>query len=442
MDDLNVLYKHSIDWALDKAQNSATIALGFHSVVDGMVRFEPNGVEYEMSSIDIPKDLNSTPTSIKTKEDFFRGLAFSFVNGKALQIMIDSKEVYNWIMKKFGSGKPQLGGTSANMAKTLSQFPFPKILVYVYPLTQELIDLFPNSDNLFTIHENEIKHLKDIEAEKGIKAIHWIFEFFQGQKIKIKGKEYTCPRSNRFIASWNPVNSRLEIKEPFRSYVINHAEEISRFLVSGFHIMRENYPNGESVRERMKDLKKFMEDMRRENPRLFFHLEFASIRRDGVRKSVERILFPISDSLGTNEVELSWIAQDLSLKANPVQIQKGDVNEITKVLLSLREMGLKRVHFHTLGFYLLGFDEDFYDVGEEKNALAFAALAAAQRARDGHLNTERIKEILRIPTSNLDYREWKSDKTHFILLPTKVIKNQKISVGLGDTISSLGFALG
>ncbi len=436
---LNDIYEKSINWAVNHSKKLSTIALGFHSVIDGLVKLDPSSVEKEIS-VDVPKDLNSIPTSIETKDDFFEGLLFSFVNGKALQIMIDSEEVYSWIKEKFGTGTLRLGGTSANMAKTLSNFSFPKVLIYAYPLTKELAGLFPDSKNLFVVHDHELQHPKNLHLEHGVKAIHWIFEFSQGQKIKIKGKEYVCPRSNRFIASWNPVNSRLEIRDPFRSYVLEHAKEISKFLVSGFHIMRDNYPNGESAKDRMAEVAKFIKQMKEKNPRIQFHLEFASIRRNGVRKAVESVLFPISDSLGANEVELSWIANDMGMDATG--IEAGNVERISNVLSKLRYMGLKRIHFHTLGFYLLAFDENFYDPESERNALAFAALAAAQRARDGYIAQDKIKEILDIPLSNAKYQEWKSNGTTFILFPTKIIQNQKISVGLGDTISSLGFVLG
>lgn len=423
---------------MNRVKNSSTIALGFHSVIDGLIKVDPKKYP-EMENVS-PVGIDELPSSIRSERDFFAGLAYSFINGKALQMMIDSEEVYRYLLEKFGTGELRLGGTSANMAKALSNFPFPKILIYAYPLTKELAELFPDRDNLFVAQDKGLSKPKDAYNGRGIKAIHWIFEFSRGQKMKIADKIYVCPRSNRFIASWNPVNSRLEIREPFRSYVLAHAEEISKFLISGFHIMRETYPNGESVKDRINDLAKFIWEMRRRNSKIRFHLEFASIKRDGVRKAVEEILFPISDSLGVNEVELSWIARDLGI--DPQGIEDGNVEKISKVLLKLREMGLKRAHFHTLGFYLLAFDADLHDIENEKMALAFAATVAAQRAKDGYLNSEKLKDVLDIPISNGDYHEWKVGKTVFIFFPTKVVPAPKITVGLGDTISSLGFVLG
>ncbi len=429
------LYDGVIDWGIKRAQNSKMIALGFHSVIDGLVKVDSQKIGN--LDIPIPRDLSEIPDSIKCAEDFWKGLIFSFVNGSALQLMIDSKEVYEWIMKTFGTGTLRLGGTSANMAKGLVPFPFEKILVYVYPLKKEIATLFPNSKNLFVVGKKGLDHPINAYDGEGIDAIHWIFEFSEGQSITINGKTYTCPRSNRFIASWNPVNSKLEVRDPFKSYVIDHAEEISHFLVSGFHIMQDIYPDGETIEDRIDELLKFIKAVKDKNSKMKFHLEFASIRRDRVRKAVEEKLFSRFDSLGLNEVELSWIARDMGYDGK--DIFNLDVERISRVISKIMKGNLSRVHFHALGFYLLALRN--YDLESQKKALAFASLAAAQRAMDGEINLERFKYMVDI-YEKYDYKEWEKEEVHFILFPTKVVPSPKITVGLGDTISSLGFVLG
>ncbi|MGC8544982.1 MAG: ADP-dependent glucokinase/phosphofructokinase [Athalassotoga sp.] len=430
------IYDGVIDWGIKRARDSKMIALGFHSVIDGLVKVDPQKIDN--LDLTIPQELSALPDSIKCIDDFWKGLIFSFVNGSALQLMIDSKEVYEWIMKTFGTGTLRLGGTSANMAKGLVPFPFEKILVYVYPLKKEIANLFPNSKNLFVVGKNGLDHPINAYDGEGVDAIHWIFEFSQGQSMTINGKVYTCPRSNRFIASWNPINSKLEVRDPFKSYVIDRAEEISHFLVSGFHIMQEVYPNGETVEDRIDKLLEFVKTVREKNSEMKFHLEFASIRRDRVRNAVEEKLFSRFDSLGLNEVELSWVARDMGYDEK--DILNLDVERISQIISEVMRGNLSRVHFHALGFYLLALKGD-YDLESQKKALAFAALAAAQRAMDGEINLERFKYMLNI-SEKYDYKEWEKEGVHFILFPTKVVPSPKITVGLGDTISSLGFVLG
>ncbi len=439
MTDVEKIYKESLEWGMKRAEKSNTIALGFHCVVDGLVKVHSLEIK-KFKLEDVPEKFEELPTSVKNESDFYKGLLFSFKSGKALQLSVESEEMYSWIMQKFGTGTLRLGGTSANMAKTLSNFPFPKILVYVYPLSKELLSLFPKKKNLFVVQKSGLKHPWKVECKSGIRAVHWIFEFSQGDEIKVNDKRIKCPRSNRFIASWNPVNARLEVKEPFKSYTFEHAKDLSHFLLSGFHIMREVYPNGENARDRIKELAAFIQEMKKRNPKILFHLEFASIRYDGVRKAVEDILFPIVDSLGANEVELSWIARDIGEESGG--IENGNVQNIRRVLLKLRKSGLKRIHFHALGFYLLAFDEKWYNVEVQKQALAFAALSAVQRARDGVLKPNLLRDVLKIPVSDYKYKMWKEGETTFVLLPTKVTPHPKITVGLGDVISSMAFVLG
>ncbi|MGC8683532.1 MAG: ADP-dependent glucokinase/phosphofructokinase, partial [Athalassotoga sp.] len=322
------IYDGVIDWGIKRARDSKMIALGFHSVIDGLVKVDPQKIDN--LDLTIPQELSALPDSIKCIDDFWKGLIFSFVNGSALQLMIDSKEVYEWIMKTFGTGTLRLGGTSANMAKGLVPFPFEKILVYVYPLKKEIANLFPNSKNLFVVGKNGLDHPINAYDGEGVDAIHWIFEFSQGQSMTINGKVYTCPRSNRFIASWNPINSKLEVRDPFKSYVIDRAEEISHFLVSGFHIMQEVYPNGETVEDRIDKLLEFVKTVREKNSEMKFHLEFASIRRDRVRNAVEEKLFSRFDSLGLNEVELSWVARDMGYDEK--DILNLDVERISQII--------------------------------------------------------------------------------------------------------------
>lgn len=431
------LYENIFEFGIEKAKKSKTIALGFHSVIDGLVKIESEKIED--ANVSVIKSLEALPGSIKTVEDFWKGFVFSFTNGNALQLMVDSKDVYEWIMKRFGTGTLRLGGTSANMAKGLVPFPFEKILVYAYPLKKEMANLFPNSQNLFVVGNHGLEHPKDAYDGKGVEAIHWIFEFSAGQSITLNGKSYVCPRSNRFIASWNPVNSKLEIREPFRSYALDHAKEFSHFLISGFHIMQNFYPDGETIENRLDELSNFMKEMKEKNARIKFHIEFASIRRDRVRHAVEDKLFSEFDSLGLNEVELSWIARDLGYDDNA--ILSLNVEKISDLIFKLMKGNLKRVHFHALGFYLVAFDDSIYDAESQKKALAFAALAAAQRASDGEIVLERFKDMIDIP-EKYEYKEWQKNGIHFILFPSKVISSPKITVGLGDTISSLGFVLG
>jgi len=427
------VYEKAYKWAKERIKKSSGIALGFHSVVDGLVNVKEDEFEKIADLKNYIQD--QPPVSIKTPEDFLRGFAYSFSKGKALQIMIESEDVYNWIKENFGFGEIRLGGTSANMAVALSRFGFKDVLIYIYPLSKDLVELFPEGENLKTIDSNgNIVHPKHAWNEEGIKAVHWIFEFKKGQRIS--GVE--CPRDNRFIASWNPVNSKLKISKSFKKHFPEYIDRYRKFIIAGFHIMREVYPDGETVEERFDELVSFVKEIKEKG--ISIHAEMASIRYPRVRRNIVEKIFPLIDSSGMNEVELSWMAKDMGFYSE--ELERSDpvkVYEFLKFLL--KETGIKRIHYHTLGYYMVVSNDG--DKEKELMKLSTAALAAAYRAKFAvSPNIDDLASVMKIPISGIGKKAAETLKhTDAIVLPTKVVEKPELTVGLGDTISSIAFCL-
>ncbi len=429
------LYLKASKKACDFIKRVGGIALGFHSVADGLLVTEEKKLQDLLSQYGI-SDSSDLPESISSVEDFLKGYLFTFSTGKALQMMIDEEDVKKWIEESFGKGTLRLGGTSANMAVALASFGFKRVLVYAYPLVRELAELFPDMENIKTVsRDGRIVHPKKGWKGEKLGAIHWIFEVKKGQRIYLDGREITCPRDNRFIASWNPVNSKLSIADYFIRVYLKRVSEYPKFMLAGFHIMRDVYPDGETVEDRMRDIASFVDKIRKNGAKV--HIEMASIRRERVRKALIEILFPKVDSLGINEVELSWVARDLGL--NDEGILEGDPSAVEKALRQISDRsGIERIHFHTLGYYAL-LEED---AEKEKLGLATAALAAARRAETGFPpNCDELESALKYSLSENGLKASKFFHDDLYILPTKIVPNPKITVGLGDTISSIAFSL-
>ncbi len=429
------LYLEASEKACESIEKASGIALGFHSVADGLLITDEKKLQDLLSQHGI-SDFSNLPESISSVEDFLKGYLFTFSTGKALQMMIDDEDVKNWIEKSFGKGTLRLGGTSANMAVALASFGFKEVLVYVYPLVKELAELFPDMESIRTVSQDgRIVHPKNGWKGEKLGAIHWIFEVKKGQKISLNGEEIVCPRDNRFIASWNPVNSKLSIADYFKKVYLERVSEYPKFMLAGFHIMRDVYPDGETVENRMRDIAAFVDEIRERGAKV--HIEMASIRRERVRKALIEILFPRVDSLGINEVELSWISEDLGQGSEG--ILEGDPRVVERALRRLLEKtGINRIHFHTLGYYML-----LEDGAEKENlGLAVAALAAAKRAETGlPPSCDELKSALEYPLSETGLKASKISSDDLYILPTKIVPDPKITVGLGDTISSIAFSL-
>jgi ADP-dependent phosphofructokinase/glucokinase len=134
------------------------------------------------------------------------------------------------------------------MANSLAPLNLQKILVYTNPLTQQLLELFGENDNLYIVSQVDgniqLRHPHKAWQYKGIEAIHWGFEFAQGTKIQLNGITLTAPRTSRFYPCWNPVNEKLLLSPLFKKGVSHFIDQFSHFIVSGYQLLSPNYPDG------------------------------------------------------------------------------------------------------------------------------------------------------------------------------------------------------
>ncbi|MGB9682431.1 MAG: ADP-dependent glucokinase/phosphofructokinase [bacterium] len=443
------LYQQALEKGWEKLQNIPGVITGFHSTIDGLKRVDENLIAELLKQFPELKTLPEEPTSTIGKPlDFLTDLLVSIKNGLAYQRMIEDEKTFNWVLENIGYDYLRLGGTSANMASLLSPLPIKKILVYANPLTKELAQLFPERDNIFVLKERENKPVllppKKAWDEEGVFAIHWILEYEKGLKVKLNSNTFESPRANRFIAAWNPINCRLKISEIFKRNIFLLDEKFSHFLVSGFHILLERYPEGKTCKDFIIPVASFVKEMK-ERMTLKVHYEFASIGSPTIRKNVISHMFPIVDSLGCNEIELLTLLNDLGGEslARSVRDTNFSLESLISGLLKIMKMTtLKRIQLHTLGHYIV-LTRGENDT-EERDALLFAAVLAATRCLLGRYEKkEDLYQGLQYPTFPLLGYEGirKIDDYTLIVVPTKVIPKPKLTVGLGDIISSSGFLL-
>ncbi|WP_297512841.1 ADP-dependent glucokinase/phosphofructokinase, partial [Thermococcus sp.] len=125
---------------------------------------------------------------------------------------------------------------------------------------------------------------------------------------------------------------------------------------------------------------------------------------------------------------------------------------VTEAMLKLAEKtGVKRIHFHTYGYYLALTD---YRGEFVRDALLFAALAAAAKAKLGDVPSideivramdvpvnERAKPVEEALAKEYGMKEGIAEVNGYQLsfVPTKIVARPKSTVGIGDTISSSAF---
>lgn len=443
------LYREALEDGWKKLQRIPGVITGFHSTIDGLKRVDEILLKKLLEQFPHIKELPNEPTSvIRTPEDFMTDLLISIREGLAYQRMIENEETFKWMLENIGYDQLRLGGTSANMASLLSPLPLNKILVYANPLTKELAELFPDRENLFVLTREDgkpvLKSPRKAWKDQGIFAIHWILEYNKGLKSELGNLSIEAPRANRFIAAWNPVNCRLRVSEEFKKDIFLIPDKFTHFLVSGFHILLEKYPEGKTCEDFIVPVAEFVNQMK-ERLGLRVHYEFASIGSPVIRGLVAKYIFPVIDSLGLNEIEFVTLLNDFGEQELSKELKDTRFPIVKLVDGLLKVMGrtsLKRIQLHTLGHYI-SITREGNEISE-RTALLFSAILAATRSLLGRYETlEDLKKGLEVPTITLTGYEGirKVDNFNLIIVPTKVVQSPKLTVGLGDIISSSGFLL-
>jgi len=443
------LYREALEEGWKKLQKIPGVITGFHSTIDGLKRVDEELLKKLLAQFPHMKNIPDEPTLvIRTPEDLISDLLISIREGLAYQRMIENEETFKWTLENIGYDQLRLGGTSANMASLLSPLPINKILVYANPLTKELAELFPERENLFVLTREDgrpvLKSPRKAWKDQGIFAIHWILEYNKGLKVELDGVSFESPRANRFIAAWNPVNCRLKVSEEFKEDIFLISDRFTHFLVSGFHILLEKYPEGKTCEDFIVPVASFVKEMR-EKLGLKVHYEFASIGSPVIRGLVAKYIFPVIDSLGLNEIEFATLLNDFGEQELSQELKDTRfpvVKLVDGLLKVIKRTTLKRIQLHTLGHYI-SITRERNEL-EERTALLFSAILAATRSLLGRYETlDDLKKGLEVPTITLTGYEGirKIDDFNLIIVPTKVVQSPKLTVGLGDIISSSGFLL-
>ena len=456
--------------------------LGFHTTIDGLKRIVPEQVEAVLDAdpelareVKARVEAGDVPDEILSVADLLVGMLVSVSKGKALQRMIRNSAVHEWCLAALGYDRLRAGGTCGNMVSMLAPLGFEQILLYVNPLTREQAELLPPHENVKVIVAEEgadgaasyrLTTPAKAWREEGVKAVHWIFEYPEGMRICAGGIDVRAPRANRYIAAYNPVNNQLVINRHFKAgllELIESGERFTHFIIAGFHILSERYPDGSCCRDCLRPLAEFVSKVKEKAPGLKLHCELASIGGKAVRCGVMELALPISHSLGLNEVELATLLGDLEEHELRAELERTEAPPAVfeGVAAAGERLGLARIHLHNLGYYLCLTRSEFVDAQNTRDGLVFAACAAAARTVSGSLvSLEDVERGLDVPVSErglkacreladyLGYAELvetgmaQARGWNVTFVPTKVVEKPVLTVGLGDLISSSSFLLG
>lgn len=467
------------------------ILCGYNVNIDSVYRI--SGIEISklletFEEAEILNKIKNPPGKIFSESDFVAGLAYCMKNGYGVEWLVFEQSVFEFLKTRyFGKSIVRMGGNAGIMANALSQLGASRVIPNVAVPSKTQLSLFSKKAIYFPeastqITENE---RKEPEENKGAfssrqEPIHFVFDFSEGETFSLYGTEVRVPRENRFIATCDHLNLRLFVNPAFEQYTLQHACELDGVLISGFHLLLENYPNGLTYETILDDTFSQLKSWKAKNNKLRIHLEFGHFSSKKIANSVFLKFEKLSDSFGMNEDELSML---YNLHGVPEEgLLHMEADAITNAAFRLASgHGLKKLMIHTREFVLAVFKNDFnstpdseFEMGESENpilqravgekleALEFGVKCAGAYAASGRLEGREFveKEAAKLQESPFGKKQIEAFVKAFngktfgqgayilrenyiiCMLPTMLSRSPITTVGLGDTLTAGTFLRG
>ena len=440
--------------SLKKMQEVESAATAFNTNVDAVLKVSGAKIEQLAKQLGLSlKELKDIKrTKLETPEDVIKGLFRCFERGIAEEWLTEDKLVYEWMVENLGYDRLQMGGQGGIVANALAITGVKKVYAHTNSLPELQAKQFLELENLLSFNEKgEASPAHKVNRELDIPLIHWILEFDKGDKAVLDGETFVCPKSNRFIATYDPLNLHLVMDNHFVKKMEN--EKVDYVILSGFHALTERNNGVKLQDDALPIIKRW-----KENGDLI-HLEIASTQDIEVRKAIIKKIAPIVDSIGINEREAIDI---LEVTGNEALAEKCNadthsVNMFEALLAIKKHIKAPRIQLHMFGLYMTLQDKN-YKVSPEANlrGMMLAATVAAGKAGTGSINKKENllwaqgKEVSDVGLNELrDLAQHIHDEKlletgiaevegfDLIALPTILIEKPVTLVGMGDTISSL-----
>ena len=416
------------------------------------------------ADIDQSELLSKNLTIIDTQEDALRGLVNCFINGIAEEWLIENKKVFYWLQDNLGYDKLQMGGQGGIVANVMAVCGVNNVFVHCASLGEEQSSLFLDLPNLVSVdEEGNVNKATSIRRKNDIPLIHWIIEFDKGDVITLDGKEFVCPKSNRFIATYDPLNFKLHIDDSFAKCLSNESINYDYIILSGYQMLQQELSDKTLGTDKIAASKEIISNWMNSNTNHIVHLEMASTQDTVIRKNLLDHLATHVDSIGFNERELIDLLEVMGENelAKKCEENTNSVNLFDGMLKIFEYTNCPRIQLHMFGLYVT-LQQKEYKITPEQNlkGMQLAAVIAAAKAGTGAIDKqEALLWAKDLEVSDVGLNELqalsnainKEDKTDsfmetgifstpefdLIAVPTILIDKPVTLVGMGDTISSI-----
>lgn len=449
----NVKYK-GVEHTLQQMQNVKTAVTAFNTNIDAVLKISGKRLAElaHQCSLDW-KQLNHIEKNlIEEIPDVVKGAFRCFSKGIAEEWLISDLRVFDWLMQNIGYDRLQMGGQGGIVANALAVCGVQKVLNHCNSLPEKQAKLFLPLDNLLSFdEEGNLAPAWKINRSKDIPLMHWIIEFDKGDVFELEDYKISCPKANRFIATYDPMNSNLVRDEHFVDYMDQAKTDV--VILSGYHALTAEKNGVFLVENSLPVIKKWQQNG------ALLHLEIASTQDKIVRKTIVDKVATLADSIGLNERETIDVLEVIG-EESLAEICESKINSrnLFEAIMKIKEkVKTKRIQMHMFGLYVTVQDK-YFKVSAQRNleGMCLAATVAASKAACGHINCrENLLWAKNMDVSEIGLRELRLLSEYIqneklltdgiaeyngydvIAVPTILVEKPKTLVGMGDTISSI-----
>lgn len=455
----------SVPKTLESLSKIGGVASVFNANIDAIVQVD--GDRFNQWVETLPNEVETDAPlarKISCGEDVILGLLNGFKNGIAQEWLVHDIETFRWLQTVIGYDKLQMGGQGGIISNVMAVAGINQVYVHTASHEPQQASLFLKHEGLLASDGDTLLPAHSVSRDGDIPLMHWILEFKKDQVITLNGNEFICPKSNRFIATYDPLNFDLHLDPAFSRSLKSKDLRLDFVLMSGFHMLSEELSNGESGLERLDLVWKEVEAWRSSHPDVMIHLEFASTQNLNIRKAIAEKVAPNVDSIGLNEQELIDILEIMGQEslAKTCRESMNSPNLFDGTLRVFEHFKPYRCQLHMFGLYLtITTEKDRDRLISMRDGMALAATLAATKAATGSLeNRETLLHGHGQPIWGPAVREMEALSSHLsslglcgddfseegiallqnvsiVALPTILVEKPVSLVGMGDTISSL-----
>ncbi len=477
MGDLNsVTYKDLIlRWAdnystapdqLKKMVDVKGLISAFNANIDAVIKINSKDIEALIQKFSLNEFnlIQEDKRQIQTMEDAIRGIVHCFKSGIAEEWLVEDETVYKWLNQEIGYDKLQMGGQGGIVANVMAICGVNPVYVHCASLPSIQAKLFIDRKNLVSVDEKgKLTKAHSIDRQDDTPLVHWIIEFDKGDSLSLAGEVFICPKSNRFIATYDPLNFKLHIDDHFANILTKESYQAEIIILSGYQMLRETLSDGSEGKHRIDKSIKIIENWRSDNKKQIVHLEMASTQDIAMRNHLLDTLANKVDSLGFNERELIDLLEVMGEKdlVDKCEKESNSINLFEGMLKLFEYTNAPRLQLHMFGLYLTMQKKDFIiSPSQNKDGMQLAAVIAATKAGTGAIDNEDIllwasnktvseqginelRNLSQHINDTLGRNEllttgiWANESFDLIAVPTILIDKPVTLVGMGDTISSI-----